>query len=99
MPLHQLDRIEEMRPHAGDARVSVQERIVFVPSEDEREKIVETATRRFGTFGTVSGDANELVDHYGAHVELGVERFYVWFSDFAPPATLDAFGSQVISAF
>jgi len=99
VPLHQLDRIEEMRPHAGKARVSVQERIVFVPSEDERERIVETATRRFGTFGTVAGDATELVDHYGAHVERGVERCYVWFSDFAAPATLDAFGAQVISAF
>jgi len=99
VPLHQLDRIEEMRPRAGDARVSVQERVVFVSSEAEREQIVETATRRFGTFGTVPGSGSELVDHYGAHVDRGVERFYVWFSDFAPPATLEAFGAQVISAF
>ena len=99
VPIHQLDRIEKMREHAGDARVSVQERVVFVPSEVEREQIVETAARRFGSMGVVPGSASELVDHYGARVELGVERFYVWFSDFAAPATLEAFGAGVISAF
>ncbi len=99
VPLHQLDKIDEMRSRAGSARVSVQERVVFVVDEAEREKVVGTATRRFGTFGTVSGNAEELVDHYRARTALGVERFYVWFSDFAPPATLEAFGAQVISAF
>jgi alkanesulfonate monooxygenase SsuD/methylene tetrahydromethanopterin reductase-like flavin-dependent oxidoreductase (luciferase family) len=99
VPLHQLDKLDEMRPRAGAARVSVQERVVFVVDEAEREKVVETAKRRFGTFGTVSGDADELVEHYRAHAALGVERFYVWFSDFGPPATLEAFGARVISAF
>ena len=99
VPLHQLDKLDEMRPHAGKARVSVQERIVFIPSEDEREQITETAARRFGSMGTVVGSASELVDHYGTHTEIGVERFYVWFSDFGAPATLEAFGAEVISAF
>jgi alkanesulfonate monooxygenase SsuD/methylene tetrahydromethanopterin reductase-like flavin-dependent oxidoreductase (luciferase family) len=99
VPLHQLDKLDEMRPRAGAARVSVQERVVFVVDEAERAKVLETATRRFGTFGTVSGNADELVEHYRARTELGVERFYVWFSDFAPPATLEAFGARVISAF
>jgi alkanesulfonate monooxygenase SsuD/methylene tetrahydromethanopterin reductase-like flavin-dependent oxidoreductase (luciferase family) len=99
VPLHQLDKLDEMRPRAGAARVSVQERVVFVVDEAEREKVVETARRRFGTFGTVVGDADELVEHYRAHAALGVERFYVWFSDFAPPATLAAFGERVIGAF
>ena len=99
VPLHQLDRLDEMRPRAGAARVSVQERVVFVVDEAEREKVLETAKRRFGTFGTVSGDAAELVDHYRSRAGLGVERFYVWYSDFGPPATLEAFGAGVISAF
>lgn len=99
VPLHQLDKLDVMRPRSGAARVSIQERVVFVVDEAERERIVETATRRFGTFGTVSGNGAELVEHYRARAELGVERFYVWFSDFAPPATLEAFGTQVISAF
>ena len=29
--------------------------------------------------------------------ERGVERFYVWFTDFADPSTLEAFGAGVIS--
>jgi hypothetical protein len=28
----------------------------------------------------------------------GVERFYTWFTDFAPPETLAAFGREVIAA-
>ena len=43
--------------------------------------------------------ANELVDTYGALVESGVERFYVWFTDFAAPQTLEAFGATVIAEF
>jgi hypothetical protein len=29
----------------------------------------------------------------------GVERFYVWFADFAAPETLDEFGESVIGTF
>ena len=43
--------------------------------------------------------ASELVDHFSAMRERGVERFYVWFADFAAPATLEAFGAEVISSF
>jgi hypothetical protein len=28
-----------------------------------------------------------------------VERFYVWFTDFATPETVAAFGGEVIAAF
>jgi hypothetical protein len=40
-----------------------------------------------------------LIDSYGALVDRGVERFYVWFSDFADPRTLEAFGAQVIAEY
>ncbi len=43
----------------------------------------------------IVGDANELVDHYGALAEQGVERVYAWFTDFAQPDTLGAFGRSV----
>ena len=46
--------------------------------------------------GLVTGDAAELVDHFGALADRGIERTYVWFADFAPPETLAAFGSDVI---
>ena len=46
--------------------------------------------------GPVIGSAAELVDYFGSLAERGVERVYVWFSDFAPPETLSAFGEEVV---
>jgi hypothetical protein len=37
-----------------------------------------------------------LIDHFAAARDRGVERFYVWFADFASPDTLAAFGAGVI---
>lgn len=92
-----LDKIEEMRPHAGNARVSIQQMVGFVPSEDERATVQELADRRFGRRGVVVGDANQLVEHYQALAEQGVERVYAWFTDFARPETLAAFGEGVVA--
>lgn len=91
-----LDRLEPMRPHAGDARLSLQVQVAYVPTESAREATVETARRRFGP-GPVAGTAEELVDYFSSLAERGIERSYVWFSDFAPPHTLAAFGEQVIA--
>ena len=90
-----IDKLDEMRPRAGDARVSIQQMVGFVPSADERATVQELAERRFGRRGVVVGDANELVDHFGRLGEQGVERVYTWFTDFARPETLAAFGEQV----
>jgi alkanesulfonate monooxygenase SsuD/methylene tetrahydromethanopterin reductase-like flavin-dependent oxidoreductase (luciferase family) len=86
-----LDRLEEMRPAAGDARVSIQQRVAFVPSEDARDDVIGLATKRFGTTGVVSGTSPELVDQFAALADRGVERVYAWFTDFAKPSTLEAF--------
>jgi alkanesulfonate monooxygenase SsuD/methylene tetrahydromethanopterin reductase-like flavin-dependent oxidoreductase (luciferase family) len=100
-PIHRLDRLDEMRPRAGNARVSTQQMVAFVPSESERARVTELATKRFGyhNAGLVIGDGNELVDYYAAHAALGIERFYVWFADFAETATLEGFGETVIAEF
>jgi alkanesulfonate monooxygenase SsuD/methylene tetrahydromethanopterin reductase-like flavin-dependent oxidoreductase (luciferase family) len=99
VPVHQLDRLDTLRDHAGAARVSTQQLVAFVPSETERDEITAIARKRFGGFGSgpVIGTASEIVDFYAALGNKGVERFYVWFTDFAPPATLEAFGADVIS--
>lgn len=89
-----VDKVEELRPRVGDARVSIQQMITFVPSEDERADVTALAARRFGG-SVVTGDANELVDHFGRLGEQGVERVYAWFTDFAKPETLAAFGENV----
>jgi len=99
VPIHQLDRLDEMRASAGDARVSVQQMFAFVPQGVDRAAIEEPARRRFRYQSLVIGGRDELVDHFSAMRERGVERFYVWFADFAPPETLEAFGAEVISSF
>jgi hypothetical protein len=81
----------------GDARISIQQMVAFVPSEAERERVTEQATRRFGYASPIIGTGPELVDHLGALAERGIERVYTWFCDFARPDTLEAFGDHVIS--
>ena len=92
-----LDRLDQMRSFAGDARVSLQHQVAFVHSEAERDDVTETARRRFGQLGPIVGTAPELVDHFGRLAERGVERVYAWFCDFAQPHTLAAFGEEVIA--
>ena len=91
-----LHRLEELRAQVGDARTSVQQMVCFIPSEKEREEVEAAARRRFAAFGDVImfGTAPELVDQIGALADRGVERLYTWFTDFADPATLAAFGRK-----
>jgi alkanesulfonate monooxygenase SsuD/methylene tetrahydromethanopterin reductase-like flavin-dependent oxidoreductase (luciferase family) len=101
LPVYALDRLDELRPAAGDARVSTQEVIGFVPSEAQRAEVTAVAEKRFGATGigrTVTiGTADELRAHFAARRERGVERFYVWFLDFGDPETLATFGRDVIT--
>ena len=100
VPIHQLHRLDSMRDAAGTARVSVQHMYAFVPEGTDRAVIEEPARRRFGHHSNlVIGGRSELLDHFQAMGERGVERYYVWFADFAPTATLEAFGAEVISRF
>lgn len=100
VPVHELDRLDERRASAGDARVSVQTMVALVPDESQREAITTTAMKRFppqglGRFMAI-GSVGELADHFAGLRERGIERFYIWFADFAPPATLERF-AEVIS--
>jgi len=47
--------------------------------------------------GHLVGNAAELLPRLQALRAGGVERIYTWFTDFAPPATLAAFGREVIA--
>jgi alkanesulfonate monooxygenase SsuD/methylene tetrahydromethanopterin reductase-like flavin-dependent oxidoreductase (luciferase family) len=99
VPAHQTSRLDELRPSAGSARISLQQLVTFVPAGASHEAVVDLADRRFGWMGTqgrVVGSGNRLVEHFRALREQGVERCYVWFTDFAPPDTLQAFGIEVI---
>jgi alkanesulfonate monooxygenase SsuD/methylene tetrahydromethanopterin reductase-like flavin-dependent oxidoreductase (luciferase family) len=98
VPIYGLDRLEELRPAAGAARVSTQHLVAFVPRGADREATLALADRRFGGMsgGPLAGNADELVAAFTPLHERGVDRFYVWFADFAPPTTLEAFGDEVI---
>ena len=95
---HIVDKLDEMRPLAGNARCSLQAQVAFVPAAGARDEIEATARRRFGSTPIV-GTAPELVDYFGSLQQRGVERVYAWFCDFAAPDTLAAFGEGVISQF
>jgi alkanesulfonate monooxygenase SsuD/methylene tetrahydromethanopterin reductase-like flavin-dependent oxidoreductase (luciferase family) len=99
LPLTDLSRFDGLRESAGSARVSVQQMVALVTDESRRAEITAAATRRFATFGDglVIGSGTELVEHFGRLESRGIERVYVWFADFAPAATLAAFGTDVIA--
>jgi alkanesulfonate monooxygenase SsuD/methylene tetrahydromethanopterin reductase-like flavin-dependent oxidoreductase (luciferase family) len=97
VPLHQLDRIDDRRSEAGGARVSVQQMVALVPSDSERAEVTAMAMRRFGGMKPVIGSAGELVDHFAGMHARGVDRFYVWFADFAPVPTLQRFAEVIDS--
>jgi alkanesulfonate monooxygenase SsuD/methylene tetrahydromethanopterin reductase-like flavin-dependent oxidoreductase (luciferase family) len=99
VPSHRLDRMLDLLPTVGDVRVSLQQMVGFVAHGADRAATTDLSTRRFGHLGSglVCGDASELVDHFTGLSSLGVERFYVWFADFAQPATLVEFADNVIA--
>jgi alkanesulfonate monooxygenase SsuD/methylene tetrahydromethanopterin reductase-like flavin-dependent oxidoreductase (luciferase family) len=94
-----INRIEELRPQVGNARVSIQQTVALIGRDADREAVTALAKRRFGWSRPLIGTASELVDRFGVLGERGVERVYTWFCDFAPPDTLAEFGSDVIRAF
>jgi hypothetical protein len=81
--------------------VSVQQMVGFVRSGTDPNTVREVSTRRFGNLGSglVCGDADELIRHFTGLAAQRVERFYVWFADFAVKESLHEFGESVIKAF
>jgi hypothetical protein len=101
LPANQLDRLPKLAPASGTARMSIQQMVGFVRSGGDPATVREVSTRRFGNLGSglVCGDADELIGHFGGLAAQRVERFYVWFADFAAPDSLHEFGESVIKAF
>ena len=101
IPANHIDRLAELAPAAGSARVSIQQMIGFVRKDGDPAKVREVSARRFGNLGSglVCGDADELSGHFSNLSGQGVERFYVWFADFAAPQSLHEFGETVIKTF
>ncbi|WP_135454030.1 LLM class flavin-dependent oxidoreductase [Mycobacterium sp. DL99] len=100
IPSHQLDRLPTLLPTVGSARVSLQQMVGFVGRDADRSTVTDRSTRLFGHLGDglVCGDAAELTAHFAGLSAQGVERFYVWFADFAAPQTISEFAETVINA-
>jgi len=101
LPANHLDKLPRLGPAAGKAGLSVQQMVGFVRSGSDPDTVREVSTRRFGNLGSglVCGDADELIGHFAGLAAQRVERFYVWFADFAVPDSLHEFGESVIKAF
>ncbi len=100
IPSHQLDRLPALLPTVGKARASLQQMVGFVGQGADRSAVTERSTRLFGHLGAglVCGGAAELTEHFTKLSAQGVERFYVWFADFAAPQTISEFAETVINA-
>ncbi len=98
-PGYALDRLDDLRPLAGGARVSVQHPIGLAASTAERDETIATVQRRFGSWGgVVAGTAGEVAATLAREVERGVEGFVCQFSDFGTPATVERFMREVVPA-
>jgi alkanesulfonate monooxygenase SsuD/methylene tetrahydromethanopterin reductase-like flavin-dependent oxidoreductase (luciferase family) len=95
-PSYAVERLEEIRPLAGDARVSLQRPIALSPDEASRDETVGTGERRFGSWGgLVGGTPGEVAEALHRDVDRGVEGFVLQFTDFGMPATLEHFMETV----
>jgi alkanesulfonate monooxygenase SsuD/methylene tetrahydromethanopterin reductase-like flavin-dependent oxidoreductase (luciferase family) len=98
-PGYALDRIDELRPLAGSARISTQHPIGLAADADVRDDVIATVHRRFGTWGgVIAGTADEVAAALAAEVRRGVEGFVLQFSDFGTSETIQRFMNDVAPA-
>jgi alkanesulfonate monooxygenase SsuD/methylene tetrahydromethanopterin reductase-like flavin-dependent oxidoreductase (luciferase family) len=99
-PSYAVDRLDDLLPHVGDARVSVQHPVAMVMDETQRAEVEEVARRRFsGWGGIVVGNPEEIADALNREIELGVERFVIQLWDFARPESIKTFAQEIIPRF
>jgi alkanesulfonate monooxygenase SsuD/methylene tetrahydromethanopterin reductase-like flavin-dependent oxidoreductase (luciferase family) len=98
-PSYAADRLTELRPMAGEARISMQRVVGLAPSSAARADVVALTERRFGVWGgLIVGTPDEVAEQLRADVAGGVELFIVQFSDFGQPETVRLFAEEVIPA-
>lgn len=95
-PSYAVDRLHELLPQAGGARVSTQHPVALAINAAERDEVVATGERRFGAWGgLIGGTACEIADALSAEAHLGVEGFVIQLTDFGRPETIDHFMTAV----
>ncbi len=95
-PSYAIDRLDELLPLAGAARVSTQHPVALAEHAAERDEVVALGERRFGAWGgLVGGTPSEVVDALGREVAAGVEGFVIQLTDFGRPDTIGRFMQDV----
>ncbi len=75
----------------GEARPSIQQMVTYAPDPATRDEVLGGADRRFGHLpGRVVGDSDAMRAHLHDLEARGIERAYVWFTDFADEPTSPA---------
>jgi alkanesulfonate monooxygenase SsuD/methylene tetrahydromethanopterin reductase-like flavin-dependent oxidoreductase (luciferase family) len=98
-PGYALDRLDELRPLAGTARISAQHPVGLALSSADRDDAIATVQRRFGSWGSVvAGTGDDVAAGLASDVARGVEGFVLQFSDFGTPATVHHFMREVAPA-
>ena len=99
-PTYAVDRLDDLRPLAGAARVSSQHPVGLAATAADLDTVTAIAERRFGGWGgLITGTSGQVMASLAELTERGVERFYLAFTDFAAPSTLARFGAEVIDGF
>ena len=95
-PSYAIDRLDELVPQIGSARISAQHPVALALDAPSRTEVVATGERRFGAWGgLIAGTSNEVADTLGAEAARGVEGFVIQLTDFGHPETIDHFMSAV----
>jgi alkanesulfonate monooxygenase SsuD/methylene tetrahydromethanopterin reductase-like flavin-dependent oxidoreductase (luciferase family) len=95
-PGYALDRMDDLRPLAGRARVSTQHPIGLALDTSGRDDAIAQVNHRFGSWGgVIGGTADDVAAAITAEVHRGVEGFVLQFSDFGTPETIQHFMSEV----
>ncbi len=98
-PSYAVDRLAELRPLTGDARLSVQHPVGLAADTGARDDVVAQAERRFGGWGgLIAGTPDEVAAALRDEVDRGAELFLIQFTDFGPPETLRRFAEEVLPA-
>jgi len=98
-PSYAADRLAELRPLAGDARVSVQHPVGLAAGAGDRDEVGEIVARRFGSWGgVVTGAPAEVASALEMDVELGARGFVLQFHDFGTASTFERFMGEVAPA-
>ena len=101
VPMHQLDRLASARPGRGEGpgvgTGAGHPGSPTPPAGTRWSSWPPGVSAGWGSSAHLVGTVEELVPQVEAFRADGVERLYTWFTDFALPETLSAFGREVIA--